>query len=72
MDRGAWGAAVHGVTREWDTTEATALTHKDRAWWTLPEPSVQNPVCTHKDRAWWTLPEPSVQDPVCTEQCCFV
>ena len=23
MDRGAWWATVHGVAKEWDTTEAT-------------------------------------------------
>ena len=25
MDRGAWLAAVHGVTKEWDTTEDVCI-----------------------------------------------
>ena len=27
MDRGAWRATVHGVTKEWGKSEATARTH---------------------------------------------
>ena len=27
MDRGAWRATVHGVTKSWDMTEQLTLTH---------------------------------------------